>query len=193
MPKSKDITLASRNLQIQQMRDEGRTMQAIADTVGLSKARISQILEEMDEETTAGGYRAFLAANGELGLAEVMKILRKPSPQKISAAGVPVYELDPDDPSARTKDLSKPIYDDSIKLEAVGKLPPLLDRLSKLRGADAVKAAPKDESSEFETAWAWAQQQRTLALDLASRLAKYEMVEISEDDEYVEAEIIPES
>jgi len=119
------------------MRDDAYTLQQIADTVDLSKARVSQILEEFDEEVTAGGYRAFLAANGELGLAELTKILRKDSPVKISASGRPAYLLDPDDPSGRTLDLSKPVLDDSVKIDAIGKLSPLLDRLSKLRGADA--------------------------------------------------------
>ena len=129
MPRSKDLTLASRNLKIQQLRDDGFTMQAIADTVGLSKVRVSQILETMEEEVAVGGYRSFLAANGELGLAEIMKILRKESPIKIAASGKLMYYPDvnasiPGDTRGMVFDFDRPILDDSVKIDAVKALPP---------------------------------------------------------------------
>jgi hypothetical protein len=152
VPKGKDLTLASRNLKIKQMRDEAYSMQQIADTVGLSKARVSQILEEYDEEVTAGGYRAFLAANGELALAEARKILLKESPVKVSASGKIMYHPDtdlcvPGDSRGFVPDYNRPILDDSIKVDIIGKYASLLDRLSKLRGADA-KVQKDVEDSE---------------------------------------------
>jgi len=184
VPRSKDLSLASRNVRIRQMNDEGISLQKIADTVGLSKARISQILAEMDEEIDSGGYRAFLAAQGELGLAEIMKKLIAPDPILVSAGGRVMYHPDSDDPSGRTPDYSNPVLDHRFKVDAVKALPPLLDRLSKLRGADARPQKDTEDSDAIAEYKAYVQQlidERAEAQkELAKLTARYETPE--EDD-----------
>ena len=114
MSKSKDLSLIPRNSTIQQMRDEGYSMQKIADSVGLSKGRVCKILAELDEEIDNDGYRAFLRSQGEKGLEKIQEIIRKPPPIKVSAGGKVMYYPDPDDPSGRTPDYNNPIYDDAL-------------------------------------------------------------------------------
>jgi len=129
------------------MRDEGHTMQVIADTVGLSKGRVCKILAELDEEIDNDGYRGWLRAQGEKGLEKIQEILRKPPPVKVSAGGKVMYYPDADDPSGRTPDYTKPIYDDAIHIDAVKALPSLLDRLSKLHAVDARPS--KEDGAEY--------------------------------------------
>jgi hypothetical protein len=166
-------------------------MQAIADPVGLSKARVSQILEELDEEISLGGYRAFLASQGELALREVTKILLKESPIKVSAGGSVMYYPDLNDPSGRSKDFDRPIYDDTIKLDAAKAMSPLLDRLSKLRGADA--RPPKDIVDEdvVNEEIAYVQKLISDRKRLADKLLEHGVVlDLSSYEGYYEAEIV---
>lgn len=191
MPKSKDLDLADRNRMIREMRDEGRTMQVIADTVGLSKARVSQILEELDDEVSLGGYRAFLASQGELALREITKILLKDSPIKVSAGGKVMYYPDPDDPSGRTSDFDNPIYDDTIKLDAAKAMSPLLDRLSKLRGADARPQRDMIDEDAVNEEIAYVQKLISDRQRLADKLLEHgEVLDLSSYEGYYEAEVI---
>lgn len=192
MPKDKDPALVDRNRMIREMRDEGRTMQAIADSVGLSKARISQILEELDEEVSIGGYRAFLASQVELGLMEMVKILRKDAPVKVSAGGKVMYYPDPDDPSGRTPDFDSPIYDDAVKIDAAKALSPLVDRLSKLRGADAQRQRDEVDESEVSAEVAYIQKLISDRKMLTDKLLEHgEIVELTPYEGFYEAEVVP--
>lgn len=147
MSKGKDLTLISRNAKIQLMRDEGRTLQAIADTVGISKGRVCQILAELDDEDlSTDGYRAFLRTQLEIALMKNIEIIKKPPPKKVSAGGKVMYEPDTDDPSGRTPDYSRPLYDDSVQVDATKAVGPLAAQLSKLMALD--KRPPRDVVDE---------------------------------------------
>ena len=186
VPRSKDLTLIPRNAQIREMRDEGRSMQAIADTIGLTKTRVCQILAELDdEELNNDGYRAFLRAQVEVGLAKVIEIIKEPPPKKVSAGGKVMYDVDPSDPSGRLQDFTKPLYDKQIQVDAVKALPSLIDRLSKLRGVDLrpVPRGPDEDAIREEVDYAKqliaeraeAQRERNEAqLQVALLTAKYE-------------------
>ncbi len=170
MGRLKDLTLVSRNQKIREMKERGYTYGQISEETGISRARVSQILAEMDEEVSGDGYRAWLRAQGETGLSKLQDILRAPPPVKISASGKPVYELD----DLGEPDFGKPVPDVSVHIDAAKALPAILDRLSKMGGLDRHAPKPADETPEFDTAWAWAQEQAVKAKELAARLSQYE-------------------
>lgn len=216
MPKPKDLSLISRNAQIRQMKDEGYTYQAIADTLGISRARVGQILASMDTEVSGDGYRAWLRAQGETGLLKLQEILRKPPPVKVAPNGRPCYfALTDEDGQAILNnhgqplpDLRKPVLDDSLHLEAAKALPGLLDRLSKLYGLDVSKPKQMDDTPEMELSKKWVGELQEQNAQLIARLSRHERVEveflppppalvasgfiqdINPDDEIYDAEII---
>jgi len=145
--KSRDLALIPRNAKIQMMRDEGRTLQAIADTVGITKGRVCQILAELDDEDlSTEGYRAFLRTQLEIALMKNIEVIQEPPPIKVSAGGKVMYLPDSDDPSGRTPDYSRPLYDKSLQVDASKAVATLADRLSKLMALD--KRPPKDVVDE---------------------------------------------
>ena len=165
-------------------------MQVIADTVGLSKARVNQILAELDEEVTNDGYRAFLRSQLEVGLAKLIEIIREPPPKKVSAGGKVMYDVDTSDPSGRLLDFSKPLYDKQIQVDAAKSLPGITDRLSKLYGVDVSKPkGPADDDQRVE--WvAYVEQLQAERKKLQDKLLEHgEVLELGYDD-IVEAEII---
>lgn len=191
--KSKDMTLLDRNHRIRAMRDEGRTMQVIADTVGLSKARVNQILAELDDEVTTDGYRSFLRSQLEVGLAKAIEIIREPPPKKVSAGGKVMYEPDTDDPSGRTPDYSRPLYDKQIQIDAVKALPSLTDRLSKLYGVDARQpkvAEDDDQRVQWVTFVNKVVADRQRLQDRLAVHGEYLELDSDEDSEVVEAEVV---
>lgn len=133
--------------------------------------------------------RAMQDVRLEYILEKLFERFRAPLQLKVSASGKPVYLPDADDPSGRTPDYTKPVYDESAKAEIAKVIVSTLDRQAKLNALDLPKPKSRDESDEFENAWKWAKRQRMLALELAEKLSHYEAVEIDADD-YAEAEII---
>lgn len=153
MPRTKDLSLVSRNRQIQLMYAEGRSPQAIADTTGLSKVRVYQILAELDDEVSVGGRRAYLAAKLELAMEVLAEKLRNPDPIKVSASGKLMYHIDveatspiPGDTRGIVYDYDRPILDDSVRIDAAKGIAPIAAALSKLYAADM--HPPKDTGDE---------------------------------------------
>jgi uncharacterized protein YerC len=194
VPRSKDLTLISRNQQIREMKDEGRTLQAIADTTGLSKARVGQILAQQDEEIGTDAYRAWLRAQGEAGLAKLQEILRKPPAIKVTPSGRLVYEpvLGEDGIPLRDNkgqfipDPSKPVHDDSVVIDAIRAFPGLLDRLSKLSGADMRTPPPEGpDTALVNERIAYFQEKISRIRELEAKLA-----ELGVAEDIVEAELV---
>jgi hypothetical protein len=143
--KTRDTSLVFRDHEIREMRTEGYNLQQIADTVGLTKARVSQICRTQGEEVPDDEYRAFLIDQTEFALAKVQNVLRQPPPPKVTPSGKIVYEplIDKEGEPVMGQeghsrgnplgDVTKPVLDWSAHVEAAKAVPSLADRLAKLR------------------------------------------------------------
>jgi hypothetical protein len=193
VPRTKSQEVALRNEAIVDMAGS-RTRREVAETFGISESRVSQIIKNHREKTSADESRAMQDVRLEYVLEKLFERLRAPRQIKVSAAGKPIFMPDLDDPSGRTPDYSKPIYDDSTLIEVSRAIVTTLDRQAKLNALDTPKVKQVDENAEFQKAWTWAKHQRDLAMNYAARLAQYEQVELDagDDDLIEEAEVVEE-
>lgn len=184
MARPRSAELANRNIRIVEMASEGYTLQQIADNFGVSKQRISQIVQENYEDITDDATRDVSRTQLEYYLNEILHpMLRGPGKRLVSPSGRPVYELDPEDPSGKTWDLDKPVYDEYAKVDVINAALKVHERLAKFYHLDRAKGREKDESAEFTEAMQWVE---SLVAE-NKRLARLARVE---DEITVEAEVI---
>lgn len=163
---------------------EGHKLEVIADTFGISKARVSQINQEYHEDVTDDAYRELQRNELEYVLHDILyPMLRGPGKRLVSPSGKPVYEMSED---GKSLDMSRPIYDEYAKVDVAKAIVPLQERIAKLYALDRPKAKEKDESPEFAEAMSYVRKLAGRVKELQSRLSQYE-----EDDDVVEAEVVP--
>jgi hypothetical protein len=179
--RTKSTEVAVRNLEIIEMA-KSFPRRKVAETFGISQARVSQIVAEHHEATTIDEQRAQQSVQIEFAIEKLMEVLRQPVQIKVTPSGRPVYDLMMDEESGKLiPDLSKPIYDYSLPIESAKAISSIMDRQARLNALDLKKPKEKDESGERE-GWI-AEFQRLFAenKELRDRLG---------DRYYVEAEVI---
>lgn len=128
-----------------------RSRREVAERFGVSQSYVSQVIKEHKEQTSAEQGAAMQDVRLEYIQEKQFEILRAPLQVKVSASGKPVYLPDMDDPSGRTPDYSKPVYDYAPWNEASKVLISAMDRQSKLNAYDAVKPkGPNDDDQRVE-------------------------------------------
>ena len=185
MPRSKDLTLADRDEQVIRMAAEGYTQRQIGATLGISGARVNQIIKDARETTDDDGTRDRLAVMVDMLLQKTVVLATGAGRRMVSPSGKPVYEVDHLDSRGQPVfDLSQPIYDEYATLEAMDKAVKLMDRYAKLYGLDRPRQKDKDESQEYNSALEYVRQLAQKNRELLTRLDKYERGDI------VNAEVI---
>lgn len=145
----KSTELAERDETILEMAAQGYTQRKIASTLGISAARVNQVLREARESIDPDAARAKL---GEIldDLLEVsMNLVRGPGKRMVSPSGMPVYELDPEsEPNRHGKhapDLTKPLFDEYARLEGVKQVNETARNYARIFGLE-IKPKEKDDS-----------------------------------------------
>lgn len=167
---------------------EGRHSYAeIAEKHGISKARISQVIQRYYEELPDDGSRDLQRAKLEKAQEVVSAIMNGPGKPVVSPGGKQVFETDPDGNIL----WGKPLYDQEIKIKAALAVVTISERLSRAYALDRPKAKERDESSEYAQAMAYVEQiskqnkELTAQAEImASQLAEHE------NHDVVDAEIV---
>lgn len=175
----------TRNSRILEMAAEGHPHAAIAETFGISKSRVSQIISEHYEEITDDGSRDWARAILEGYLGHIQKLVNGPGKRFVSPSGRPVYEIREDG----SFDFDRPLYDEYAKRELIDAGVKVVDRLSRLYALDKPKLKEKDESPEFEQAMEYVRQLASEKKELLAKLEQYGeepktefIAEVIEDD-----------
>lgn len=148
MARPKSTELADRNESILEMSAQGYSQRKIASTLGISGARVNQILRESREAIDPDAARAKLGEILDEILEDAMKLAKGPGKRLVSPSGRPVYELDPDltdhrgNPSA---DLTKPLYDEYARLDAIKQINEISRNYARVFGLE-IKPKEKDDS-----------------------------------------------
>lgn len=174
---------------------EGKNSYAqISDKFGVSKARISQIIQRYYEELPDDGSRDLQRAKLEKAQEMMFAIMTGPGKRVVSPGGSPVFERFDDG----TIDYSKPLYDEEIRIKAALAGVTIAERLAKSFAWDRPKQLQKDESSEYATAMAYVEEisqknkdgQQQLELLAEQNRQLQERLTEREDKDIVEAEIV---
>lgn len=171
------------------MVSEGKHSYAeIGEKYGVSKARISQILQRYYEELPDDGSRDIQRAKLEKLQEEMFAIALGPGKPMVSPGGKQVFQTDEDGNIL----YGKPLYDQELKIKGALAAVTISERLAKSNAWDKRKPTEKDESSEYANAMEYveslAKQNRELESQkeiLAAKLADHE-----DNQDVVEAEII---
>lgn len=144
MPRGKSLELVERDGQILQMYAEGYTQRKIASTLGISAARVNQILKEYGMTVSQGfeedADRSLAGEKLDVLIERTMSYALGPGDQKVSSVGELVYEplLDEDGEFIRDKrgkpvpDPSRPVYDRFNIVKAAEVAGRLISQRSKL-------------------------------------------------------------
>jgi transcriptional regulator with XRE-family HTH domain len=158
MARSKDLSLVQRDLLITERIAQGDRLKDIALDLGLSISRVSQIHHDRREIIGDDEKREILAAKLEWVLDEKLMALMKLPPQvKVTPSGRTVYEPDMDDPTGKTPDYTRPVYDYSLPIEAAKAFTTVADNLARLYGLNRPKQKERDDSPQAQEYYAWAE------------------------------------
>ena len=186
VPRTKSQEVALRNEAMVDMCGS-RSRREVAEHFGVSQAYVSQVVLKHQEETSVDESRAYQDVRYERVLETQFEILRAPLQVKVSASGKPVYLPDPDDPSGRTPDYSKPVYDYAPRNEAAKVIIAALAGQSKLNALDTVRVKQVDETDAIIESRKYTQQildERALYMKQVAELtAKYEVIPSGEPAE----------
>jgi hypothetical protein len=195
-PTRKTAELMVRDERILQMAAEGYSQREIGATLGVSGARINQILKELREDATDDGMRDRLDQISDMLLRRAVALATGRGKRLVAANGKPVYEMDPvvtDSRGQPVPDLTKPLYDEYSTLDAMMVAVKIMERKHIAYGLNK-KPKDKDESAEFEEMMEYVRQlaARNKEImnkneELKHRLAQYE------GEEILEAELVPDS
>lgn len=170
--------LADRDELVLEMAAQGYTHRKIASTLGISPARVSQILKAARETIDADAMRAKVVEMVEMQMEDTIKLIRGPGKRVVAASGVPVYELG-DITDARGRhmpDLSKPLFDDFARLEAHKQLTDQIRTLSKILGLE-LKPREKDDTEAMGEVARYIEFLEKQVREQASRLDELQPVE----------------
>lgn len=187
MARPKSTELAERDDRVLEMAAHGISQRKIGSTLGISGARVNQIIREAREAIDPDAARARLGEILDELLEEAMSLAHGPGKRLVSASGRPVYELDPDRMSNRgvhEPDLAKPLYDEYAKLEAIKQINDITRNYANTFGL-VVKPKEKDDSGALSEIMAYMQD-----LELQNRQMQ-DKLEVLERDQVVEGEIVP--
>lgn len=183
----KSTELADRNDRILEMSAQGYSQRKIASTLGISGARVNQILREAREAIDPDAARAKL---GEIldDLLEVSAgMVRGPGKRMVSPSGVPVYEMDPDSEPNRhgrhSPDFSRPIFDEYARLEAVKQANDTIRNYARIFGLE-VKPREKDDSEALGEIARYMEHLERQNRELTEKLEELQ-------PEVIEGEIVP--
>lgn len=140
MGRPKNAELVSRNRGIIDMLAEGHRAEDVAETFGMSVSNVYRIREEYDADAPPGAHREILRGHLEYALyGTIIPMLKGPGRQVVTPRG-PEYEMIPDpDTGKMMQDLTRPLYDEYAKLEAVDRLIKTSESLRRLSALDKDK------------------------------------------------------
>jgi Sigma-70, region 4 len=141
--RGKDVSLISRDQQIVAMKGEGKSYQQIADTFGITKARVSQIISRAYEDVSDDSYREGMRLDLEGKLAELNRLIASPGKVMVSPGGRIICHYVGDGTDAI--DYSRPVYDEFVKVDAIKAYFAGLERLARMHAIDRPKAKERDE------------------------------------------------
>lgn len=178
MTRTKTIEILDRDARVIEMASEGYTQRQIGATLGISGARVNQILKAAREEMSDDSHRDRMAMVLDMLIQKAIILATGKGKRLVSPSGKPVYELDPDRINPRNGlpefDLTKPIYDEYATLDAMDKVTRLMDRYARLYGLDKLRSRDKDESEEFQQAMEYVHQLAEERKVLLRKLTEYE-------------------
>ena len=188
MARSRDLSLVNRDEQIIAAVSEGKRSYAdISREFGVSKARVSQIVQRYYEDLPDDGTRDLQRAKMEHAQEIVLAIMNGPGKRVVSPGGSPVFERNDDG----TINYEKPLYDEEIKIKAALAGVTISERLARSFGLDRPKQKQKDESDEFDSAMEYMNQLIKQNKELQERLELHEIsASHPEQPELYEAEVI---
>lgn len=188
MPRTRDLSLVNRDAEIIAMVAEGKNSYAqISEKFGVSKARISQIVQRYYEELPDDGSRDLQRAKLEKAQEMMFAIMTGPGKRVVSPGGSPVFERFPDG----TIDYDHPLYDEEIRIKAALAGVTIAERLAKSFAWDRPKAKEKDESDDVKAMMDYVEQLARQNKELASQAeVLQEQLARHENTDVVEAEII---
>lgn len=160
----------------------------ISEQFGVSKARISQIVQRYYEELPDDGSRDLQRAKLEEAQRMMFAIMTGPGKRVVSPGGSPVFERFADG----TIDYDRPLYDEEIRIKAALAGVTISERLAKSFAWDRPKQKEKDESGEFAEAMAYLEtlSKENKEKDRRLELLQERLAEIEGDKDIVEAEIV---
>jgi Homeodomain-like domain len=184
--RSKSTELADRNQRIVEMIAEGYSGQVIADNFGITRQRVSQIVQEHQEAVTDDAYRDVMRTQAEGVLDELFRIFRGPGKRMVSPGGKIICENNPDG----TPDFSRPVYDEYAKVDVANAIIKLQERLGRSYGLDRVRQRERDQSEEMGEFMTWVAE-----LDAQNKALKAQLANSAETSppEILQAEIVEEA
>lgn len=162
---AKSIEMADRNARIIQMSNEGRTLAEIGAHFGLSRARISQIINEYDSEIGDDDYRAVMRVKLESFLNDTLEPLRHGPGKPLVANGNGQWIKD---------EFGNPVYDEFVKIDVINTEIRVIERLTKLYAIDKVRIKETADQSEMDRVVAFFEETLREKKELEERLAAYE-------------------
>jgi hypothetical protein len=189
MPRTRDLSLVNRDAEIIAMVAEGKYSYAqVSEKFGVSKARISQIVQRYYEELPDDGSRDVQRAKLEKAQEMMFAIMTGPGKRVVSPGGSPVFERFPDG----TIDYDHPLYDEEIRIKAALAGVTIAERLAKSFAWDRPKQKEKDESSEYAEALAYMHDlaDKNKEKDKQLELLQQRLEEIEGSQDIVEAEVV---
>lgn len=156
----------------------------IAEDIGISKARISQIVSRVYEDVSDDAYREGMRLDIEGKLSILNKLIEGPGKPMVTPGGkiVCAYKTD----GSGDIDYDAPLFDEFIKVDAIKTYLTALERLARQHATDRPKARQADESREFADAMVYVEQLAQENKKLMKELETFRPAE----DEIVEAEIV---
>ncbi len=185
MARPKSTELAERNDTILEMAAQGYSQRKIASTMGISPARVSQVLTEARQAIDPDAARARLGEILDELLEEAMKLAHGPGKRVITPSGKPAYELDPQNLSPRgdaRPDLDRPVFDEYAKLEAIRQISDISRNYAHIFGLN-IKPKEKAEDALLVEVMTHLEHLQSANRELSARLEQYEGP--------VEGEIVP--
>jgi transcriptional regulator with XRE-family HTH domain len=144
--RSRDISLIRRDLEITARIARGDRLADIADTYGITVARVSQINHAQRDSIPDDEKREQMAAKLEYVLDEkLLFLMTQPRQVRVSPSGKPVYELD----ANGRPDFSRPVLDDTVTIEAAKAVTSVIHEVSALYGLHIRKPKVVDETREM--------------------------------------------
>jgi hypothetical protein len=175
----KSTELSERNDVIFEMAAQGYSQRKIASTMGISPARVSQVLTEARQAIDPDSARARLGEILDELLEEAMKLAHGPGKRVITPSGKPAYELDPDNISARGEprpDLDRPVYDEYAKLEAIRQINDITRNYANTFGL-VIKPKEKVEDALLVEVMTHLERLQSENREMSARLEQYEAIE----------------
>lgn len=195
MPRPRSVELVVRDQQVLEMAAAGYTQRDIASTLGISAARVNQILKRDWQTFEDDADRSFQKEVLDSAIKVSVGYMLGPGEQRVAANGKPVYEPLVDEegnPVYRNgqlvPDTSKPVRDEQSKVKAAETVGRLIATRARVFGTERKTVPIIEESSEVTEMIEWLEQGVAENARLRQLLASNGI-----GTEVIEAEVISES